>query len=165
VAYWGDQFLYLGGLGVGLGVRVLGALNFTTNNKLADIIFLGEVEEAADLGGLLGPELLGKHGVGQTGDIVFALLDDNEGQGGNVGSHDAPADKFAFALTNPTGSEARVALGEQEANPLGCQNTLFHGELHTQESKEMSKKAMHICAFGVTALTPCLLFPPEILKV
>lgn len=129
----GDQSLNLGGLGVRLGVWVLGTLDFTTHDKLADIIFLGQVEESSNFSGSLGAETTRKDGVGQSGDVVLALLDDDEGQGGNVGGDDATADRFTLALTNTTGAEARVTLAEQQANSLGCQDTLLHRELRARD--------------------------------
>ena len=146
-----DQSLDLGGLGVGLGFRVLGALNFTANDKLADIIFLGEVEESADLGSSLGTETTGEDVVGQSGDVMIALLDDDEGQGGDIGGDDASADGFTFALTDPTGAEARVTLAEQKANSLGCQDTLFHGEtLLVVSSGDSESVALELISEGIS---------------
>jgi hypothetical protein len=52
---------------------------------------------------------LGKYGVGQTRDVLLALLDNNEGENGNVGSDDAAANRLPLALASNTGAEARVA--------------------------------------------------------
>jgi hypothetical protein len=73
----GDKTLDLGSLGVGLLLGVLG-LNLTTDNELANIIRLVQVEELADVVGTLGSETLGDSSVGKTGDVLLTLLDDNE---------------------------------------------------------------------------------------
>ena len=115
-------------LGVGLRVLLLGALDFSPNNVLADVILLGEVKEAADLGRTLGAEALGEDGVGQSGDLVLALLDDNDGKDSNVGTDDAAANGLALALTGAAGAVARVAVREEEADTVGEEDALLHGE-------------------------------------
>lgn len=80
-----NQTLDLGGLGV-LGLALLG--DSTADNELADIIVLGQGEEAADLGGTLGAETLGDNGVGQTGEVALTLLDDGQSEDGEVQTGD-----------------------------------------------------------------------------
>lgn len=80
-----NQTLDLGGLGV-LGLALLG--DGAADNELADIIVLGQGEEAADLGGTLGAEALGDNGVGQTGEVVLTLLDDGQSEDGEVQTGD-----------------------------------------------------------------------------
>lgn len=80
-----NQTLDLGGLGV-LGLALLG--DSAADNELADIIVLGQGEEAADLGGTLGAEALGDDGVGQTGEVVLTLLDDGQSEDGEVQTGD-----------------------------------------------------------------------------
>ena len=124
----GDQSLDLGGLGVRLSVRVLGALDFTANDVFPDIVFLGEVEESANLGGSLGTEALGQNDVGQSGDLLLTLLDDNEGENGDLGADDAATDGLALALTASARAEAGVAIGKEQTDTVGDENTLLHGE-------------------------------------
>ena len=92
------------------------------------IIILGEAEELADLGGALGAEALGVHDVGDAGDVGVALLDDAEGQYGQVHGDDAAANRLALALTSTAGSVAGVTLGEQQAHTGWVHHTLLHGE-------------------------------------
>jgi hypothetical protein len=80
-----NQTLDLGGLGV-LGLALLG--NSAADNELADIIVLGQGEEAADLGSTLGAEARGDDGVGQTGEVVLTLLDDGQSEDGEVQTGD-----------------------------------------------------------------------------
>ena len=80
-----DQALDLGGLGV-LGLALLG--DSAADNELADIVILGQSEEATDLGSTLGAEALGNDGVGQTGELVLTLLDDGESEDGQVETGD-----------------------------------------------------------------------------
>ena len=100
-------------LGVSLSVLLLSALDLPTNNVFPDIIFLRQVEEPPDLGCPLGTETLGEDVVGQAGDVVFALLDDNDGQDSNIRADNASADGLALALASATGAVAGVAVGEE----------------------------------------------------
>lgn len=115
-------------LGVRLGVLFLRALDLPSDNILSHIVLLAQVEELSDLGRTLGTESLGEDVVGQIGDLTLTLLDDDEGEDGNVGTDDAPTDGLALALTLATGTIARVSIGEEETDTVGKQNTLFHGE-------------------------------------
>lgn len=51
--------------------------------------------------------------VGQAGDVVVALLDDGEGEDGQVHADDAAADRLSLALTGAAGAVAGVAFGEE----------------------------------------------------
>ncbi len=66
--------------------------------------------------------------VGQAGDVGLALLDNGEGEDGQVHAGDAAADRLALALAGAAGAVARVASGEQEADTVGGHDTLLHGE-------------------------------------
>jgi len=103
-------------------------LNFTTDNKLADIILLGEAKELPDLRSTLGAEALWVDGVGHAWDVGFARLDDRKGEDGQVHCDDAAADGFALALTSAAGAVAGVAVGEEEADSRWVHDALFHGE-------------------------------------
>jgi len=115
-------------LGVGFSIGLLLALDLTPDNELPDIVLLGQVEELADLGGTLGAETLGEDDIGQSGDILLALLDDDEGKNGDIGADDAATDGLAPALTSTANSVARVAVGEEEADTVRNEDTLLHGE-------------------------------------
>jgi hypothetical protein len=104
----------------GLGVLLLALLgDGTTDNELADVVLLVETEEFADLGGTLGTKALGVDDVGQTGDLVFALLDDAEGEDSQVLAGDGTADGLALALTGAAGAVAAVTVGEEELDTVG----------------------------------------------
>lgn len=92
------------------------------------IVILGEAEELADLGRALRAQSLGVDGVGHAWDVVVALLDDGEGQDGEVHGDDAAADGFALALAGAAGAEAGVAVGEEEAHSSWVHDSLLHGE-------------------------------------
>jgi len=124
---WGNQSLNLGSFGVRLLALTLW-LDFTTDDKLADIVFLGEAKELADLGCALGTKTLGVDDVSEAGDIGVALLDDREGEDGEVHCDDAATDGFALALTGAAGSVAGVAIGEEKSNSSGMHDTLLHRE-------------------------------------
>lgn len=146
-----DQTLDLGSLGVGLCALLLG-LDLAADDELANlqklwpsdstlaikdwrrsyeqthIIFLAETEETADLGGTLGTEALGSDDVGDAGDVVVTLLDDGEGEDGEVHGDDAAADALPLALAGAAGAVARVALGEEQRHTGRVHDTLLHRE-------------------------------------
>lgn len=67
-------------------------------------------------------------GVGQAGEVVVALLDDGEGEDGQIHADDAATDGLALALTGAAGTVAGVAFGEEEADTGRMHDTLLHGE-------------------------------------
>ena len=67
-------------------------------------------------------------GVGQAGDVLLALLDNRESENGKVGADDAAADRLALALAGAAGAVAGVAVGEEEADTVGGNDTLLHRE-------------------------------------
>lgn len=115
-------------LGVWLRSFLLFAGDLPSNDKFAHIVLLLEVEESADLGRTLWAEAFGKDGVGEARDLLLALLDDDEGEDGNVGTDDATADRLASTLASATGAEARVAVGEQESHTVREEDALLHRE-------------------------------------
>lgn len=119
-----DETLDLRSLGVGL--VALGDL--TSDDKLADIVLLGKTKELSDVVGTLGSQTLGHSGVSQTLNLVVSLLENHQGQHSEVRSHNASTDRLSLALTSATGTVARVAVGQEQTNTGGVQNSLLHGE-------------------------------------
>ena len=115
-------------LGVWLRVLLLRTRDLSPDHVLPHIILLGQVEEFADLGSPLGTKTFGDDGVGQSGDLVLALLDDDHGEDSNIGADDAATNGLALALTGAADTVARVAVGEEETNTVGYKDTLLHGE-------------------------------------
>ena len=76
----------------------------------------------------LGAKALGEDLVGETRDVVLTLLDNDEGEGTDVGANDASSDGLALALSRLAGAVARVALREEELNTVGDEDTLLEGE-------------------------------------
>ena len=76
----------------------------------------------------LGAEPPGHVSVGQSREILLALLDDLHGEDSDVRAHDAAAHRLALALALPAGAVAAVALGQQNADAALDQHTLLHGE-------------------------------------
>jgi len=122
-----NQTLNLWCLGIWLLTLTLW-LDFTTDNKLADIIFLGEAEELADLCGALGTKTLGVNDISDTRDIAIALLDDGECKNGQIHSNDAATDGFTLALTSSAGSVAGVAIAEEKTDTSWVHDSLLHWE-------------------------------------
>lgn len=103
--------LDLGGLSGGLAV-LLG--NLSSDDKLGNVILLGQVEELADLGGTLRTKSLGENDIGKTGKLIGTLLDNGDGEDTNVTADDAATDRLPLPLTVTTGSVTRVAVGKEE---------------------------------------------------
>jgi len=122
-----NQTLDLRSLGVGLLALTLG-LDLTANNEFADIIFLAEAKEAADLGSPLGTQTLGVYGVGEAGNVVIALLDNADSEDREIHADNAATNTLPLTLASTTGSVARMALAEEESDTSGVHNTLLHRE-------------------------------------
>lgn len=115
------------------------------------IVFLGETEEAADLGGALGTEALGVDDVGKAGNVGLADLDDGESKDGKIGGDDAATDGLSLTLTSTAGAVAGVTLGEQEADTGRVHNTLLHGEtLLVVTAGDADDVALPLVAEGVS---------------
>lgn len=122
-----DEALDLGRLAAGLLAFLLGG-DLAADNVLADIILLGEVEELADPAGALGAQAAGDLSVGEAGDFIVALFDNDEGEGADLGADDTAADRLALALAGLAWAVAGHALGEEKADALVCEHALKHGE-------------------------------------
>jgi len=122
---WSDQSLDLGGLVAALSL--LGGED-TSDDILADIVILGEVEQFADVVGTLGAKTTRDSVAGKTLDGVGTDLGNNKIQDGNVLSDDAPTDGLALALTDTSWSVRLVSLFAQKTNTSVGQNTLTHRE-------------------------------------
>lgn len=143
----GNQTLDLGGLGV-LGLALLG--DGTADDELADVVLLVETEETADLGGTLGAESLGDDSVGETGQLTLTLLDDAQGQDGEIETGDGTTDRLALTLTGAAGAVAAVAIGEEETGTGGKENTLLHGEtLLVVTTGDLEKVTLELITEGV----------------
>jgi hypothetical protein len=92
----GDHALNAGRLVEGL----VTALDLTLDDVVADIVLLlVESEGLDDVSATLAAEAVGAGDVGDTVDLLLALLDDAEEDGGEVGAGDAAADGLALTLT------------------------------------------------------------------
>ena len=111
------------------------------------IIILGESKEPADLGGPLGTESLGMRDIGQAGNIVLALLDNDEGKDREVVADDATTDGLPLALSGAAGAVARMAFGKQELDTGGQKNTLLHREtLLVVAARDLEDVALELVA-------------------
>merc|ERR1719431_953565 len=94
-----------------LGRLVLLGLSFlqrlgSFNDVLAHIIFPGQVEKLADLGGTLGSKSSWDGVVGQAGNFSLALLDDTHGNYAHVSVNNTSPHRLAFPLSLPAGTVA-----------------------------------------------------------
>lgn len=113
-----------------IGLRILLLLGFdlAPNDVLAYIILLREVEELADFSGTLRTETLGQYGVSEAGKLFVTLLDDDKRKDGDIGPNDAAANGLAAPLTLAPLTIAGVAIRKEEADTVGNEDTLLHGE-------------------------------------
>jgi hypothetical protein len=115
-------------LSVRLGILLFRRLDFTTDDILAHIILLAQVEEFANLRRTLGTETLREDIVGKVGDIVIALLDDDNSKNSNIGSDNTTTNGFAPALASTADAVARVTIREQKAHTMRQHDALLHRE-------------------------------------
>jgi len=107
---------------------LLVGLELPSDHKVSDIVLLVQVEELSDLVGSLWSKSSVNNGVGQAGDVVVALSDDDGGEHAQVVVDDATSNRLSLSLA---GSAAGVTGGtvlEEESNSVSAENTLFHAE-------------------------------------
>ena len=73
----------------------------TTNDELGDIVLLGETEELADVASSLGAETTRNSGgfIGQTGNFLFALLDNHQVENADISTDNAATDGLSLTFT------------------------------------------------------------------
>lgn len=120
-----DESLDLGSLSVSLAG--LGG-DLSSNDVLSDIVLLGQSKQLSDVVGSLGAESSGNGLGGEALNVGITLLDNDDGQDGQVGGDDASSDGLSLSLTSSSRSVARRLLGEEKSNSGGVHNTLLHGE-------------------------------------
>ena len=84
----GNESLNLGALVEGLVLL----LDLATHNVLSHVVLLAESEDLTDVGSSLGAEAAGLVVGGNTLDVSITLLNDLEGDDGQIGTADAAAD-------------------------------------------------------------------------
>lgn len=123
-----DETLDLGGLGVV-------ALSFpgdgTADDEFSDIVLLVQAEELADLGGTLGSKALGVDDVGEAGYFPFTLLDDAEGQDGEVETSDGYKKEKRYTINIPGGLWWELEGGF----PGNCNITYHHGHSYASSHR------------------------------
>lgn len=142
----GDETLDLWSLGVGL--VALGDL--TSDDKLADVVLLGQAEELSNVVGSLWSQSLWNGLVGEALDFLLALLEDHQAQDGQVWADDASTNGLSLTLAGSARSVAGVALGQQESDTGWVQNTLLHWEaLLVVAAGDLEDVALELVANGV----------------
>jgi len=99
-------------------ILLLRALDLPPHNVLSDVVLLCQVEELSDFGRPLGAKALWEGDIGQPGNIIITLLDDNHRQNGNVGTDNASADGLALALAGPSDTITGMAVGKEKADTV-----------------------------------------------
>jgi len=111
-----------------VGLLALLGGELTANDVLADVVFLGEVEELADLGGSLGAKTSGDVVVCEAWEFGISLLHDDKVDDGEVRADDASADGLSLSLTVTALAVASSSLAEEKSDSGVGQNSLLHGE-------------------------------------
>jgi len=111
-----------------VGLLALLGGELTANNVLANVVFLGEVEELADLGGSLGAKTSGDVVVCEAWEFRVSLLHDDKVDDGEVRADDASADGLSLSLTVTALAVASSSLAEEKSDSGVGQNSLLHGE-------------------------------------
>lgn len=143
----GHQALDLGALDGGL--TVLLHLLTIDLHVMANIVILGQVEHLPDLRCTLRTALARLLLISETGEIVLALLHDDQVEHREVGGDDATADGFTATLTVAAAiaAEARVTRGHKHAHATSGQHTLLHGEtllvLATLDLEDIALELLH----------------------
>jgi hypothetical protein len=106
------------GLSVRFLLRILW-LNFPSNDKFSHIVLLCQIEKLANFARPFGTKTFGVRDIRESGNLSIALLDDNEGEDGEIGTHDAATDRLAFAFSGTAGTVTGVAFGEEETDTSG----------------------------------------------
>jgi hypothetical protein len=84
-------------------------------------------------------------------DLVFTLLDDGEGEDGQVHGDDASTDGFTLALTSAAGTVAGVAVGEEKADTGWVHDSLLHWEtLLVVASGDLEDVSLELISNAVT---------------
>jgi hypothetical protein len=92
-----DQSLNLGGLSA-LGLAFLGG-QFTSDNKLANVVLLLQIEELADLADSLGTQSLVHRLLSQSGNLLLTTLNDDDVDNSEIRTDDATTNRLSAAST------------------------------------------------------------------
>ena len=132
----GHQTLDLGRLVTLVAV----VLELAADHELADVVLLAQTEQLADVARTLRTQAAGLRGglVGQTRNLLLALLHDHQVQNADVGTHDAATHGLALTLTLDvirafrthvaTSTVAGHTVGEEQTHTVVAENSLLHGE-------------------------------------
>lgn len=124
----GDETLNLRGLGVG-GLAVFagdGALDNEGNDGLRLVQTVNLTDVVGTLGSTEGRLVTGR--VGETGNVLGTLLDDNKSQNRKVSSDNASANGLAALVTITAVVIVRARAIKEKANTAVLLDTLHHGE-------------------------------------
>lgn len=122
-----DETLNSGRLECRLLAFLLGG-NFATDDILANIVILAEIEELSDLASTLRAKSARNSDIGEAGQLLLAILHDDNGQNGKVGAGNTATDRLALTLACATWTITRMALGKQQADSMIEENALLHRE-------------------------------------
>jgi len=138
----GHDTLHLGLLGVLLATLLLVGAG-ASNDVLAHIILVAEVEQLADLAGTLGTNTAGDDLVGKARDLLLTLLHDDGVDDRKIVGDDAATDSATTTHSVVLATTIADNTGlEEKTDTVVHKNTLLHGEtvliVTTSDAKDVT---------------------------
>ena len=153
----GDKTLDLGGNSAVALTLLTG--DGTADDELTDVVLLGQVEELADAGSTLGTETLRDSLVSDVGNLLLSLLNDDNVDDGHLRGDDASTNRLSTTITLAAVGVVSVGSVQKEADSVGGQHSLLHGEtLLVESSSDAENVSLVLVAqeIAVNVLTDAL---------
>lgn len=100
----------------------------TPSGRMLVVYVANTYKHFANFGGSLWAETFRDLDIGESGDVLFSLLDDHKRESRQVGANDAASHRLSLSLSGATGPVAGRARREEESDAAWDQDTLFHWE-------------------------------------
>mmetsp|Transcript_45411 Transcript_45411/g.96639 ORF Transcript_45411/g.96639 Transcript_45411/m.96639 type:complete len:284 (+) Transcript_45411:174-1025(+) len=141
------------------------------NHILAHVILLSECEKLANLRRTLRTQAAGNLIVGQTGDFLGTLLDDDHVQYSNLVRDNATTARLAvaLALAHAVATAALVTLGHHQPYAVRSEHTLLHREtlliLPSQDLEDVPSKLIAKVSAINLSCEPAVVERPQLLFI
>ena len=92
---------------------------FSSNNAFlhkGDVVSLLQGKEFSDVVSSFGSQSSGGFNVGHSGEFLFTLLGDGDGEHGDIVTNDASSNRFSLSFSGSSFSEAFLVLVEEESD-------------------------------------------------
>jgi len=118
------------------------SFQFSSDDKVSDIVFLFEVKQLPDLVSPLWPQSSVDSSVSNTGDFIITFSDDNGRDNGQIVVNNATSNSFSLSLTGSFAGITGLAFLHEKSDSVSAEDTLFHGEtlfiLTSGDSKDVA---------------------------